>query len=146
MNKLNWQKKGKGRGSERGRDESFTVVLYAIAAVTMAAELEMTSLKWSSAKASNISLFNKILTYLQYINNINFNNVPTISITYSVIPTSSAGSWPFRPDTISTKENWITSIEAKDMIKAHTMTDKASNRDRPTVYVRKYERIIRRRC
>ena len=103
-----------------------------MAAVIIAAELDKTSLIWSSANASNISLFKDILTYLQYINNANFNNVPTINIIYNVIPTSKAGSFPLSPPTISTKENCITSIDANDIIKAHTMTDNASNRDRPT--------------
>ena len=109
----------------------FTVVLNAIAAVIMAAELERTSLIWSSAKASNMSLFNLMFTNLQYRNNPNFNKVPTINMTYNVRPTSNGGKLPLNPPMISTNENCITSIDANDIINAQTITDNASNRDRP---------------
>ena len=72
-----------------------------------------------------------MFTNLQYKNSPNFNKVPTINMTYNVRPTSNGGKLPLNPPMISTNENCITSIDANDIINAQTITDNASNRDRP---------------
>ena len=48
-----------------------------------------------------------------------------------MLPTSNGGKLPLNPPIISTNENCMTSIDANDIINAQTITDSASNRDRP---------------
>jgi hypothetical protein len=65
------------------------------------------------------------------MNRASFSSVPTERIAYRVTPTLRIGRLPFNPLTMSTRENWITSMEAKDMMNAHNNTDNACKRDRP---------------